>query len=760
MAVPASRVMANRTRQRIRRRHGHSVQGRFAGDDGSLSDVVARLFADPERPAAGAAALTSRDDLPVEEICNVVASIVASSQAGPPPADTPDRTVHQSAAPASLVRAPPPEADGDIAPSPAASVQPAWQDAPAAADAPVMPGEAPQRRRRGWVLATVAATGLSVSALAVMLGLQRTPGEDTPTGSVQLADNAAGPEAHQIHSRSGGGDVQSASLPSAAASTQPERAREPVSETGNIPSRPDALPARELPPTPGGAQREEAVLASLSVAVAEPPSLKPPRRLADPDRRVPEVAMAPTLASTPALPDHVHNGNVIEGSAVAAILEVIDASGERLTEPQRREIASRIERALTRELDGRTAMIETPAGQVAEVSLHSSRRQTQDIAIPRASHVGLVGSGLTVEGGWFASRGEITVRPMPDLQTGLSGEPTAPAGTLFERLGTVVSPYGDRWYLVGEAGVAQGYVPAADVSPVDTFSGALGQPYDARPAARVEDKAAAMTTCRTFTVNLEGYGARDGSACRHASGAWLAEAAPPAPDLARRLADQDGLGHVLAGLEAAGDPEMRDQLAREVNAIIEQGFENARLEVPAGDGTLSLELGGMEAARRAVAMRRAAEVAPVRSDMTLGHGWVSATRDTQLRPVPSQRTRLSDGAIAADTKMQLIGLLGDGENSDWAIVGRRGVALGYVQLADLQWAETPRELRYSASLRMHGRVVQEHVNATTQCQTLRLGQSAPGAGLHEICNRPDGTWALSQAARRDTAGPATRPVSL
>jgi len=470
--------------------------------------------------------------------------------------------------------------------------------------------------------------------------------------------------------------------------------------------------------------------------------------------------METALVSTPALPDHVHSGNVIEGSAAAAILEVIDFSGERLTEPQRRKIASRIERVLTRELDGRTAMIETPAGQVAEVSLHTSRRQAQDIAIPRASHVGLVGSGLTVEGGWFASRGEITVRPMPDLQTGLSGEPTSPAGTLFERLGTVVSPYGDRWYLVGEAGVAQGYVPAADVSPADTFSGALGQPYDAPTTARVEDQAAAMTTCRTFTVSLEGYGARDGSACRHAGGAWLAEAAPPAPDLARRLADQEGLGHVLASLDAAGDPEMRDQLAREVNAIIEQGFENARLEVPAGGGTLSLELGGMEAARRAVAMRRAAEVAPVRSDMTLGHGWVSATRDTQLRPVPSQRTRLSDGAIAADTKMQLIGLLGDGETADWAIVGSRGVALGYVQLADLRWAEAPRELKYSASLRMHGRVVQEHVNATTQCQSLRLGQSAPGAGLHEICNRPDGTWALSEATRHDTAGPATRPVSL
>jgi len=352
------------------------------------------------------------------------------------------------------------------------------------------------------------------------------------------------------------------------------------------------------------------------------------------------------------------------------------------------------------------------------------------------------------------------VRPMPDLQTGLSREPTAPAGTVFERLGTVVSPYGDRWYLVGAAGVAQGYVPAADVSPVNTFNGALGQPYDAPPAVRVEDQAGAMTTCRTFTVSLEGYGARDGSACRHAGGAWLAEAAPLAPDLERRLADKDGLSHVLANLEAAGDPEKRDQLVREVNAIIEQGFENARLEVPAGGGTISLELGSMEAARRAVAIRRAAEVAPVRSGMTIGHGWVSATRDTQLRPVPSERTRLSDGAIAAETKMQLIGLLGDGENADWAIVGRRGVALGYVQLADLQWAEAPSELRYSASLRMHGRVVQERVNATTRCQTVRLGPSAPEAGLHEICNRPDGTWALSEAARHDTAGPATRPVSL
>ncbi|MEM6497650.1 MAG: hypothetical protein AAF709_13100, partial [Pseudomonadota bacterium] len=72
--------MANRARQRARRRHARDIDGHLSGDDRAVSDAVTRLFGEPGFAFNTDIAPSATDDFPIEKIKHRVAAIVASSR--------------------------------------------------------------------------------------------------------------------------------------------------------------------------------------------------------------------------------------------------------------------------------------------------------------------------------------------------------------------------------------------------------------------------------------------------------------------------------------------------------------------------------------------------------------------------------------------------------------------------------------------------------------------------------------------------------
>ncbi|MEL6568613.1 MAG: hypothetical protein AAFQ22_09360 [Pseudomonadota bacterium] len=740
-----------------------------------MSEVVSRLFGDVPHAASSDGGVTSADEFPVEQIKAVVSSIVASSR---PIARTPEPVqINEIDSPTerhevSSEAAKPPM----VAEKPTGEVPSQLLLIAEPEDRPEKVAVPRQRRLAKAVMALAALAGLSLSALAAFLGFQDGAAVDDRQDGPLLAGVAPakpgrlGPQQETSAQLS---TTAPEAAPTTGASTEdrPPRTAQQTSETLIVaePGLPEGL--NSTPPT-GAAVENVDVVPQRDPPSLAPPSLKttPPapreadivrfaRQAAEPSpssevqlaslpQPMRDITPGPILPERQQLPLHSHTGPVLAGSAAAIVLELIETSGETLDRDAANEIASRIERALSAELDGRSAHLKTPEGQIAKVDFVSSRLARQTVSVPRANTVALSDTNFAIEGGWFAAPDALSVRPLPDLQTNMEAG-QADAGSLFQRIATVTSAYGDRWYLVGQAGVAHGYVSAGDVVPAETFNGPLGRVHGGPVWQPVVETVDATTTCRTFTVFLGADLSRQGDVCRHSAGGWFAQALPEAQGPAStRITEATSLEPILARLDVAADPIERNQLADQLEGLVEQGAQSAELEIPTQSGTLSVGFGERLERRRTINIRRAAEVAPIQDDLTVGHGWVEVIRDTELRPLASERTRLQNGDLARGTRLEIMGIIGPVETARWALLGRGGVAQGYAELSSLRWIDAQSDLKYTAMTRSHGRVIQDVVVAQTVCQTVAIA----GSTL-EQCARTDGAWGISREMASDAQAP-------
>ncbi|MEO0785399.1 MAG: hypothetical protein AAFY10_06840 [Pseudomonadota bacterium] len=720
-----------------------------------MSDVVTRLFGDQQGPERLSQPSLTSDDFPTEKVEALVSSIVASSRPVKPVLQpVPDNAPDPAPMDVAKTTGPPQVAETDATKITLEETSPVVLVEAGAETMPLPPAEKRETSAGSWWLALAAGVGLSASAIALMLGLQRSGADDASAAKTLATSNTAPlpkavdpkPEANvrkvQQQLTSAGPEFVSADV--ASRTFEPTSSLDQEQENGSRSSDIQDFAAVGAPSLPPSVKPSQAPSASAPTQVAvqraapPSPSLRTAQAIANAERQIPQ---------------HVHTGPVIPGSAAAMLVGIVEASGEALTPSERSDLSTQIERLLETELDGRTANIDTPDGNLAEISLVSSRFDQQNIVLKRSDSVALVDDGLFLESGWFAAKDVVAVRPLPDLQTEQDGA-LAGRGTLFQRMATVTSSYGDRWYLVGQGGVATGYVSAAEVTLAETFNGPLGRPFEVPSTSKQDDFSLATTRCRTIEVGLGDASAQRAEVCRHADGSWLGRAAPEPHESYPAVTTRHVADEILTRLDAEHAAEAPVQVGAELNSLLGEGFETAAFEVPTESGTVAVELGERGDQLRAVSLPRAAEIAPVRSMLTISHAWVQARVETELRPVPSAATRMRDGAVAEGQFLEVLGLLGESQQAEWAIIGRRGVAQGYIQLADLQWVKPRPELEYSAHTRLHGRVVSNRVTASTQCQTVKLGRVSSLATDMQVCAVPGGGWAVSSDRALRTTMPA------
>ncbi|MEL7482675.1 MAG: hypothetical protein AAGJ29_14095, partial [Pseudomonadota bacterium] len=283
--------------------------------------------------------------------------------------------------------------------------------------------------------------------------------------------------------------------------------------TARAAPRPAPIAAVEAPP---------AVSANvLSAKIASVPGAKPGEIAGKAGTY--EVS-APTVAASAVPieePRRLFLGEIAEGSAAARLIALSDeGAGVPLTQIEQRWLARDVDTVIDNEIDGRLVTVNSSRGDRFSISLERSRQGLRQLPIERDENVAPLPDDIVLQGGWFAATQRTPLRPTPAADGAFRSRMLEP-GVQIQRLGTVTDRYGDRWYLMGQRGVAVGYVSPADVTPSGAYEGALKAPYARGHGATITDTPSVFTRCRTITIGWYGEAGDVRQVCRSALGHWI-----------------------------------------------------------------------------------------------------------------------------------------------------------------------------------------------------------------------------------------------
>ncbi len=534
-------------------------------------------------------------------------------------------------------------------------------------------------------------------------------------------------------------DIINASAPVPRRVAEPETGRAASAPSPSTPSAKPALPNTQPPralasaPTPTWSAPERAGLSNV-------PSLKPQNASL---QRKSRAAAAPAVfrPQTGSVPVRVFDGRFERGSAALVVNNIAANMGGALNRTQQSWLARDVERALDNELDGRNVSLKSDRGDRIGVLFADSAQELRRMPVARERSVAALPDQMVLEGGWYAARRDASLRPTPSV-SGTFSNRTVTKGALIERMATVTDRYGDRWYLMGQRGVAIGYMSPADLVLAGAAEGPLGLPFERRLGETVQDMVPVFTRCRTVFIGPLGETRQKVDVCRNAKGNWvgaqegyvdLQQAATPRPEPII-LASAVGQSPELEPFE---DAPVRKSLTPKLvygraGQVVKQELSDGR--------NVEMTLGAKFETTRIVPVMRLEALGRIDRPVRLNARWMRAPGGARLRATPDYLTEVSGAALPPGSAIETIGTVSDDRGEDWVLVGRKGVGFGYVQRQELMPLAGSTALQAVPS--QHTAAAVDLVEAVTECRTVDY----LGAGLDgtfTACQQPDGHWALS-----------------
>ncbi len=576
---------------------------------------------------------------------------------------------------------------------------------------------------------------------------------------------AAAPEARNLPERSLP-DARTMREPAEAASRRPAENLEVSAPVPRAPAEPapadlpraiapiapSIKPALPSPPAPNvrvsapvptrdpeTAQRRSS--APERAGLSNVPSLKPqlaslPRRSATPLRASPAI-----FRPSGTLPVRVFEGRFERGSAALVVNTVAANMGDALDRTQQNWLARDMERVLDREIDGRNVSLRTDRGNRIGVQFEHSAQDMRRMPVARERSVAALPDQMVLEGGWYAVRKNAPLRPTPSV-SGTFSNRTVNKDTLIERMATVTDRHGDRWYLMGQRGVAIGYMSPADLIIAGAVRGPLGLPYQRQLGDVVQDTVEVFTRCRTVFVGPLGGAREKLDVCRNSKGNWIgangaqptrqhAEAARPEPIV---LASTVGENPELAPFETK---PVRKSMAPKL--VYGQAGQTVKQTLADGRD-VEMTLGPKFETTRTLPVMRLEALGRIDRSIRLDARWMRVPGGTRLRATPDYITQMNVGAVPSGAAIETIGIVENDRGEDWVLVGRKGVGFGYVPRQDLMPLAGSTALKAVSS--EHIGVMADLVETVADCRTVDY----TGAGLNgtfTACQQPDGQWSLS-----------------
>ncbi|MEL7130174.1 MAG: hypothetical protein AAGK23_11565 [Pseudomonadota bacterium] len=693
-------------------------------------------------------------------------------------------------------------------PAPVAALSGGTRKRKAAPKPFVQPHRQPFDRRELPLWFTLGMPLAAVSMAALLVGIAAL-GDDPASENLVLASTGAGdrdPAADRVE------PVQSV-LPSVpeTAETNAKLDAAPAKEAASQPI--DANTSAETPstaPVPVSAAIREPVSRSTqgsaslaSVAIVPPPSVKPirlgdatirppaaspsratqlasisptapsakPRTIAvraGSGRQVAAVQTQPPLASqrqtTNTLPVRVFSGAFEDGSAAAVIAGLADLSGSGLTDTETRWLARDLERALDNEIDGRKVSLKSARGDRYLVSFDRSQQEVRTYDVSRSRDVAALPDQIVLEGGWYVAQSTAPLRATPSA-SGFFQSQTLETGMLVQRMGTFTDRYGDRWYLVGQRGVAIGYVSPADVVVAGAYAGDFGLPFAANTRDIATDRRTVFTPCRMIRIETSTGAAQRVKVCRDASGHWIdARTGLVETQQARSGRPVEAATLLVAAAETSSRNELPDAIkSQHIQDSLDQLLDHAgagqSVKRPLIDGNhLTFTFGDVYHRDAFAPIMRVDALGPIDRPLRIKAGWMQVPNGASLHPTPSYESALSVRKIEPGFAIETIGDVTDDVGRSWTLVGRSGTAFGYVPsdaLAELSGTEPVRAMPNIREQRQANWVA-----TSVPCRTVAYDTGSDSGSL-TACQDTHGGWELTPdtAVQRYAQGLETQPTA-
>ncbi len=191
-------------------------------------------------------------------------------------------------------------------------------------------------------------------------------------------------------------------------------------------------------------------------------------------------------------------------------------------EEARRTFAGKVQRAFETTPVGQSVGISSPSGEQMKLEFLSDISGARPLEINRAADLTPIGQGFAVESGWFVTSSRANLRKSPDLQSN-DIRTVLPKNALVQSMGVLTTQTGDRWQVIGQDGVAIGYLHTSVATPYAIASNPPAGQWRTATPAQATDYVTGSAPCRSFAAS-GGSGNMSGTGCLSGSGQWLTSA--------------------------------------------------------------------------------------------------------------------------------------------------------------------------------------------------------------------------------------------
>lgn len=542
-----------------------------------------------------------------------------------------------------------------------------------------------------------------------------------------------------------------------------------------------STPSVQTPPPPKAAPKlaKRNIFSGSSSVDQTPKRVRAPKIL----RSSTAKAVAP-IALT--VGERVYDGIMRAGSMPQTIIDSLFANGAYLSSKEQKQFAYNVRHAAKTTRDGEVNSIVTQNGTRVDLHFLNTQNEVRPTFVTRSDNIEPLPRYMLLQDDWarVVTPTQLFAAPRQYDQKILRN---LPLSTTVERMGSITDSSGEQWSMVGQKGVAIGYVPSASLTSLADTGAQTIRPFTTSISNNVIERIDVSVPCRDYTMSTGGTGTMH-SACMTPDGDWMTKegaksglsftSAPTTP-LTSTVPTRSSVSTVTPVTKIAPiattaptvnsiSSAQRSSLSKEAEAILFQP-ETLRRDARHGMGSASERIGslfGQSSLAKAVSIStpdgRIGQLAfdekagPTKTaqanQIALTSGLVKLDKQVRLMNAPEGSVVSEADTIMRGEVLEAISVSQTPNGESWTLLGENGVGYGYVltdYTSDAPAFTTATSERYdgfnnAAALggspkSSTNTVEQAELPAGISCQTATYATGGE-TGVLKACLQPNGMW--------------------
>ncbi|WP_018997870.1 superantigen-like protein SSL4 [Hirschia maritima] len=468
--------------------------------------------------------------------------------------------------------------------------------------------------------------------------------------------------------------------------------------------------------------------------------------------------------------ERVYDGVLRAGSMPQTIIDALFANGTYLAGNEQKQFAYNVRHAAKTTADGEINTVVTQNGTRVDLHFLSTQNEVRPTFITRSDKVEPLPRYMLLQDDWVrvANPTKLYAAPTQFDQTVLR---SLSLSTSMERMGVVTDSSGEQWSLIGQNGVAIGYVPSADLTSLSGTGTTSVNAFKTNISSSVIERIDVSVPCRDYAMTVNGTGSMH-SACMTPDGDWMSKegaasglsytTAPPTTSFTSSTPT------IVSDLAYRPPAPERTELSEDAEAILFKQ-ETLRRDARHGQGSASQRIGslfGQVDAKSAVSISspdgrigelefeanpELQKISSSTSQVTLKTGLVQLDKQVRLMNAPAGTIVPEAETVMRGDVLEAISVSTTPTGESWTLVGENGVGYGYVRTdytssMSTQNVESTRLYDgFNAAQALGGApAVSDAVEvnfqpAAPECQTA-VYDAGGESGTLKACLQPNGTW--------------------